>query len=228
MWKIWASQTEAWIYLWLALYVRAWNILSLSEDHWLLLLSAKLRKLWMDIVNLSEARRHGNEISTAVQQYTVFPFHPMSKCTLVCHLSHLVSQQFFWNSSLNIYYCVSSTLPLQNPSYQPQFFSSPLQYIRYLEENEGSEEEIRSVYHRACIIHLREKFRPHLSWAAFEEEKGIVVLLTTSSCSSSSMNINVVMGIEVVRLKVSTTMASDTLVFRNNNGCEEVIVLVLV
>lgn len=47
-----------------------------------------------------------------------------------------------------------------------------MRYIRYLEENEGSEDEIRSVYNRACVIHLREKFRPHLSWAAFEEEKG--------------------------------------------------------
>ncbi|KAG0717753.1 Pre-mRNA-processing factor 39 [Chionoecetes opilio] len=47
-----------------------------------------------------------------------------------------------------------------------------MRYIRYLEENNGTEEEIRSVYQRACVIHLREKFRPHLSWAAFEEEKG--------------------------------------------------------
>lgn len=55
--------------------------------------------------------------------------------------------------------------------------SLPPQYIRYLEENEGTEDEIRSVYHRACVIHLREKFRPHLSWAAFEEEKGISEVL---------------------------------------------------
>lgn len=47
-----------------------------------------------------------------------------------------------------------------------------MRYIRYLEENGGTEDEIRSVYNRACVIHLREKFRPHLAWAAFEEEKG--------------------------------------------------------
>ncbi|XP_071519274.1 pre-mRNA-processing factor 39 isoform X2 [Panulirus ornatus] len=47
-----------------------------------------------------------------------------------------------------------------------------MRYIRYLEEAVAGDAEIRSVYQRACIIHLREKFRPHLSWAAFEEEKG--------------------------------------------------------
>ncbi|XP_069945998.1 pre-mRNA-processing factor 39 isoform X2 [Cherax quadricarinatus] len=47
-----------------------------------------------------------------------------------------------------------------------------MRYVRYLEEAGAGEEEIRSVYQRACIIHLRERFRPHLSWAAFEEEKG--------------------------------------------------------
>lgn len=46
------------------------------------------------------------------------------------------------------------------------------QYVRYLEESKGSEADVRSVYHRACMIHLQEKFRPHLSWAAFEEEHG--------------------------------------------------------
>ncbi|KAG7157552.1 Pre-mRNA-processing factor 39-like 2 [Homarus americanus] len=47
-----------------------------------------------------------------------------------------------------------------------------MRYIRYLEEVGAAESEIRSVYQRACVIHLRERFRPHLSWAAFEEEKG--------------------------------------------------------
>lgn len=47
-----------------------------------------------------------------------------------------------------------------------------LQYIRYLEESGAQESEVRAIYQRACLIHLRDKFRPHLSWAAFEEEKG--------------------------------------------------------
>ncbi|XP_045596489.1 pre-mRNA-processing factor 39 isoform X2 [Procambarus clarkii] len=47
-----------------------------------------------------------------------------------------------------------------------------MRYIRYLEEAGAVEGDIRSVYQRACVIHLRERFRPHLSWAAFEEEKG--------------------------------------------------------
>ncbi|XP_068203314.1 pre-mRNA-processing factor 39 isoform X2 [Palaemon carinicauda] len=45
-----------------------------------------------------------------------------------------------------------------------------MRYVRYLEEIGAGEGEIRAVYHRACDIHLRDKFRPHLSWAAFEEE----------------------------------------------------------
>lgn len=45
-----------------------------------------------------------------------------------------------------------------------------MRYIRYLEEVGASESEVKAVYYRACEIHLREKFRPHLSWAAFEEE----------------------------------------------------------
>ncbi|XP_064085220.1 pre-mRNA-processing factor 39-like [Macrobrachium nipponense] len=45
-----------------------------------------------------------------------------------------------------------------------------MRYVRYLEEVGAGEGEIRAVYHRACDIHLRDKFRPHLSWAAFEEE----------------------------------------------------------
>ncbi|XP_066962697.1 pre-mRNA-processing factor 39 isoform X2 [Macrobrachium rosenbergii] len=45
-----------------------------------------------------------------------------------------------------------------------------MRYVRYLEEIGAGEGEIRAVYHRACNIHLRDKFRPHLSWAAFEEE----------------------------------------------------------
>ena len=48
----------------------------------------------------------------------------------------------------------------------------PPQYIRYLEEIAAGLSEIREVYQRACNIHLRDKFRPHLSWAAFEEENG--------------------------------------------------------
>lgn len=67
-----------------------------------------------------------------------------------------------------------------------------MRYIRYLEENGGTEEEIRSVYHRACVIHLREKFRPHLAWAAFEEEKGnadraLQILEGLQQCNSPSL-----------------------------------------
>ncbi|XP_042861360.1 pre-mRNA-processing factor 39-like isoform X3 [Penaeus japonicus] len=47
-----------------------------------------------------------------------------------------------------------------------------MRYIRYLEESGAPESEVRAIYQRACHIHLRDKFRPHLSWAAFEEEKG--------------------------------------------------------
>ncbi|RXG70300.1 Pre-mRNA-processing factor 39 [Armadillidium vulgare] len=47
-----------------------------------------------------------------------------------------------------------------------------MRYIRYLEEHSSDEEELRSVYTRACTIHLRDKLRPHLAWASFEEEKG--------------------------------------------------------
>ncbi|KAK7078290.1 PRP39 pre-mRNA processing factor 39 [Halocaridina rubra] len=46
-----------------------------------------------------------------------------------------------------------------------------MRYIRYLEEVGAAEGEIKAIYSRACEIHLRDKFRPHLSWAAFEEEK---------------------------------------------------------
>ncbi|CAL4099757.1 unnamed protein product [Meganyctiphanes norvegica] len=47
-----------------------------------------------------------------------------------------------------------------------------MRYVRYLEESSAQEEDIRDVYKRACCIHLQAKYRPHLSWAAFEEERG--------------------------------------------------------
>lgn len=45
-----------------------------------------------------------------------------------------------------------------------------MRYIRYLEEVGAGESEVRAIYNRACDIHLRDKFRPHLAWSAFEEE----------------------------------------------------------
>jgi len=47
-----------------------------------------------------------------------------------------------------------------------------MRYVRYLEESSAPETDIRDVYKRACCIHLQAKYRPHLSWAAFEEERG--------------------------------------------------------
>ena len=50
-----------------------------------------------------------------------------------------------------------------------------MRYLHYLETLSGvTDEEIRAVYERACNIHLKEKLKPHLSWANFEEEKGNV------------------------------------------------------
>ncbi|XP_076063092.1 pre-mRNA-processing factor 39-like isoform X2 [Oratosquilla oratoria] len=47
-----------------------------------------------------------------------------------------------------------------------------MKYITYLEEQGCEEDEVRQVYHRACNIHLRDSLKPHLAWAAFEEQNG--------------------------------------------------------
>jgi len=48
-----------------------------------------------------------------------------------------------------------------------------MKYIHYLETLPSADaKEISSVYVRACTIHLDDKIKPHLSWAAFEEEQG--------------------------------------------------------
>uniref|UniRef100_A0A2P2I0P4 Pre-mRNA-processing factor 39-like n=1 Tax=Hirondellea gigas TaxID=1518452 RepID=A0A2P2I0P4_9CRUS len=50
-----------------------------------------------------------------------------------------------------------------------------MRYLHYLESlSSVSLEEMRSVYERACTIHLKDKIKSHLSWAVFEEEKGDV------------------------------------------------------
>ncbi|KAF2358087.1 Tetratricopeptide-like helical domain [Trinorchestia longiramus] len=50
-----------------------------------------------------------------------------------------------------------------------------MRYLHYLEGLESvTTEELRGVYKRACTIHLRDKLKPHLSWATFEEEAGNV------------------------------------------------------
>ncbi|XP_018016728.1 pre-mRNA-processing factor 39 [Hyalella azteca] len=50
-----------------------------------------------------------------------------------------------------------------------------MRYLHYLEGQETTTpEELRSVYERACNIHLKDKLKPHLSWATFEEESGNV------------------------------------------------------
>lgn len=48
-----------------------------------------------------------------------------------------------------------------------------MRYLHYLETlSTVTPDEMRSVYERACTIHLKDKLKPHLSWANFEEENG--------------------------------------------------------
>ena len=47
---------------------------------------------------------------------------------------------------------------------------SVLQFARYAETH--SAELARSVYNRACTIHLQRKPNIHVAWAVFEEKQG--------------------------------------------------------
>ncbi|KAF6202489.1 hypothetical protein GE061_002885 [Apolygus lucorum] len=51
-----------------------------------------------------------------------------------------------------------------------------LKYIKYLEECSSGPEMIRSLYQRACLVHLPNNSHIALNWAAFEESQGNVNL----------------------------------------------------
>ena len=59
------------------------------------------------------------------------------------------------------------------------FFCVCVQYIHYLETVKSvTPSEMRNVYERACNIHLKDKIKPHLSWAVFEEESSKYICLS--------------------------------------------------
>ena len=56
-------------------------------------------------------------------------------------------------------------------------FSLSSRYIAYLKKH--SVDAARSVYERACSVHLQKKPNIHLEWAAFEESQGNISTAVT-------------------------------------------------
>lgn len=70
-----------------------------------------------------------------------------------------------------------------------------LSYARYMESH--SVEAARSVFERACLIHLPVKFTLHLQWALFEEKHGQLDSVRAIFCNLE----NVLPGVVMVRLR---------------------------
>ncbi|XP_018409789.1 PREDICTED: pre-mRNA-processing factor 39-like [Nanorana parkeri] len=70
-----------------------------------------------------------------------------------------------------------------------------LSYARYMEDH--SVEAARSVFERACRIHLPLKYNLHLHWAAFEEKHGCLDSARAILCRLE----NVIPGLAIVRLR---------------------------
>ncbi|XP_063800916.1 pre-mRNA-processing factor 39-like isoform X2 [Pseudophryne corroboree] len=70
-----------------------------------------------------------------------------------------------------------------------------LSYARYMENY--SIEFARSIYERACLIHLPKKVTLHLRWAEFEEKHGRVDAARIILCNTDNMN----PGLAMVRLR---------------------------